>query len=64
MKHARRRSPDLAETADRSSPGLVNAMNSVERVFTALRHQQPDRVPVVEFVINEKVSPGRRARLP
>ena len=36
-------------------------MNSVERVFTALRHQQPDRVPVVEFVIDEKVA---RAAVP
>lgn len=31
-------------------------MNSVERVFTALRRQQPDRVPVVEFVVDEKVA--------
>ena len=36
-------------------------MNSVERVFTALRRQQPDRVHVVEFVIDEKVA---RSALP
>jgi len=34
-------------------------MNSVERVHAALRLEQPDRVPVVEFVIDEKVA--RRA---
>jgi len=34
-------------------------MNSVERVHAALRLQQPDRVPVVEFVVDEKVA--RRA---
>ena len=31
-------------------------MNSVERVHAALRLQQPDRVPVVEFVVDEKVA--------
>jgi uroporphyrinogen decarboxylase len=31
-------------------------MNSVERVKTALRRGQPDRVPVLEFVIDEKVA--------
>jgi len=31
-------------------------MNSVERVHAALRREQPDRVPVVEFVIDEKVA--------
>jgi len=36
-------------------------MDSVERVFTALRRQQPDRVPVIEFVVDEKVA---RAALP
>lgn len=30
-------------------------MNSAERVFTALRRQQPDRVPIIESVIDEKV---------
>jgi len=30
-------------------------MNSVERVHAALRVEQPDRVPVVEFVVDEKV---------
>ncbi len=36
-------------------------MNSVERVNTALRLGQPDRVPVLEFVIDEKVA---RAAVP
>ena len=36
-------------------------MNSAERVFTALRRQQPDRVPILEFVIDEKVA---RAAVP
>jgi len=36
-------------------------MNSVERVHAALRREQPDRVPIVEFVIDEKVA---RAILP
>ena len=36
-------------------------MNSVERVKTALCLGQPDRVPVVEFVIDEKVA---RAAVP
>ena len=31
-------------------------MNSQERVFTALRRGQPDRVPVIEFVIDPKVA--------
>jgi len=31
-------------------------MDSVERVYTALRLEQPDRVPVVEFIIDEKVA--------
>jgi len=31
-------------------------MNSAERVHAALRLQQPDRVPVVEFVVDEKVA--------
>lgn len=30
-------------------------MNSLERVFTALRRQEPDRVPICEMFINEKV---------
>lgn len=36
-------------------------MNSVERVHAALRLEQPDRVPLLEFVIDEKVA---RAILP
>lgn len=36
-------------------------MNSVERVHTALRRRQPDRVPVIEFVVDEKVA---RAAVP
>jgi uroporphyrinogen decarboxylase len=36
-------------------------MNSVERVHTALRLGQPDRVPVVEFVVDQKVA---RAAVP
>lgn len=31
-------------------------MNSVERVHAALRLEQPDRVPIVEFVVDEKVA--------
>ena len=31
-------------------------MNSVERVLTALRLGRPDRVPVLEFVVDEKVA--------
>ena len=34
----------------------MSEMNSVERVQTALRLGQPDRVPVVEFVIDERVA--------
>lgn len=30
-------------------------MNSAERVFTALKRQEPDRVPIIECVIDEKV---------
>jgi len=33
-------------------------MNSTERVHAALRLEQPDRVPVVEFVIDDKVARG------
>lgn len=36
-------------------------MNSVERVHTALKLGQPDRVPVLEFVLDEKVA---RAAVP
>ena len=36
-------------------------MNSRDRVLTALRRQQPDRVPVIEFVIDPKVA---RAAVP
>ncbi|HET6454830.1 MAG TPA: hypothetical protein VFI02_10530, partial [Armatimonadota bacterium] len=31
-------------------------MNSVERVHATLRLEQPDRVPVAEFIIDEKVA--------
>jgi uroporphyrinogen decarboxylase len=31
-------------------------VNSVERVFAALRREQPDRVPVIEFLIDENVA--------
>lgn len=31
-------------------------MNSVERVHAALRLEQPDRVPIVEFIVDEKVA--------
>jgi len=31
-------------------------MNSVERVHSALKLGQPDRVPVLEFVVDEKVA--------
>lgn len=31
-------------------------MNSRDRVFTALRNEQPDRVPILEFLIDEKVA--------
>ncbi len=30
-------------------------MNSAERVLAAMRREQPDRVPIVEFVVDEKV---------
>jgi uroporphyrinogen decarboxylase len=33
-------------------------MNSVERVFAALRREQPDRVPILEFLIDERVAPA------
>ena len=36
-------------------------MTSYERVMTALKRGQPDRVPIVEFVIDPKV---QRAILP
>ncbi len=36
-------------------------MNSVERVHVALKRGQPDRVPVLEFVVDEKVA---RAAVP
>ena len=36
-------------------------MNSVDRVHTALKLGQPDRVPVLEFVVDEKVA---RAAMP
>ena len=36
-------------------------MNSVERVHTALKLGQPDRVPVIEFVVDEKIA---RAAVP
>jgi hypothetical protein len=31
-------------------------MTSPERVFTALRRRPPDRVPILEFVVDKKVS--------
>ena len=31
-------------------------MNSVERVLTALQLEQPDRVPVIEFLVDEKIA--------
>ena len=31
-------------------------MDSLSRVLTALRREQPDRVPIVEFVIDPKVA--------
>ena len=31
-------------------------MNSVERIFCALRGGNPDRVPVLEFLIDRKVA--------
>jgi len=31
-------------------------VNSVERVFAALRREQPDRVPVMEFLVDEQVA--------
>ena len=34
----------------------VLPLNSVERVYAALRLQQPDRVPIVEFLIDPKVA--------
>ena len=30
-------------------------MNSLERVMTALRREQPDRVPVWELIVNQPV---------
>jgi hypothetical protein len=36
-------------------------VKSVERVFAALRREEPDRVPVVEFLIDELVA---RAAVP
>lgn len=36
-------------------------MNSAERVLTALKRQQPDRIPIIEAVIDEKI---RRALFP
>jgi uroporphyrinogen decarboxylase len=35
---------------------LVEIMNSVERVFTALKGEIPDRVPILEFLIDKKVA--------
>ena len=37
------------------------SMNSQERIFAALQCKQPDRVPVMEFIIDEKVA---RAAVP
>lgn len=36
-------------------------MNSAERVFAAMERKQPDRVPIIEFVVDEKI---RRALYP
>ena len=36
-------------------------MNSAERVFAALDRQEPDRVPIVEFLVDERI---RRALFP
>ena len=33
-------------------------MNSAERVFTALRGETPDRVPILEWFVHEKVYQG------
>lgn len=35
---------------------ICQKMNSVERVWAALRREQPDRVPLLEFVVDEKVA--------
>ncbi|MCY2994693.1 MAG: hypothetical protein NTY19_43550 [Planctomycetota bacterium] len=40
---------------------VVNPVNSVERVHTALKLGQRDRVPVIEFVVDEEVA---RAAVP
>ncbi len=36
-------------------------MKSVERVLTALQRKEPDRVPIIEFIVDEKI---RRALFP
>jgi len=36
--------------------GVDKVMNSVERVHVALRLEQPDRVPIMEFIIDKKVA--------
>ena len=46
---------------DQSGISAETMMNSVERVHAALHLEQPDRVPVVEFVVDEKVA---RAAVP
>ncbi len=35
-------------------------MNSLERVLTALEHREPDRVPVIEWVISDKIMDALR----
>ncbi|OHB80801.1 MAG: hypothetical protein A2W31_04965 [Planctomycetes bacterium RBG_16_64_10] len=40
---------------------MEHIMNSADRVFTALRGGEPDRVPIIEFVVDEKI---RRALFP
>jgi uroporphyrinogen decarboxylase len=52
--------PYNLECHERNDPGETN-VNSLERVECALRRQQPDRVPITEFVIDEGVA---RAMLP
>ncbi len=39
-----------------STGTLVINMNFNERVFAALRNAQPVRVPVLEFVVDEKIA--------
>lgn len=45
-----------SQTASRRTPATASRQNSVERVRTALTRGQPDRVPILEFVLDEKVA--------